>query len=320
MSIEGGFERAAERASQVEATALQVFVKSSNQWKARPFAPGEAEGFPEACRRAGVDRVVAHDSYLINLCSGDPALWERSLQALAEEVRRCDALGIPGLVTHPGAHGGDGDEAGLARLVRALDRLEEMLPAARAKVLLETTAGQGTGVGHRFEHLRHVLDRVRNAARLGVCLDTCHVFAAGYDLRTKETYERTLAEFDQQVGIARLGAIHLNDSKKDLGSRVDRHEHIGQGCLGLEAFRLVVNDPRLRDVPMVLETPKNEDLREDVENLNRLRALIGARTAEAAARLPAPSGAAAGGAAGTKKREGRPAGGARRARPGSARS
>jgi len=217
---------------------------------------------------------VAHDSYLINMCSGNPVLWKRSVDAMAEEMERCDALGIPALVAHPGAHGGDGEEAGLERLVRALDLLAERLPHARVRILLETTAGQGTALGHRFEHLRHVLERVRRPERVGVCLDTCHVFAAGYDLRTAAAYAQTLAEFDRVVGLARLGAVHLNDSKKDLGSRVDRHEHIGKGCLGLEAFRCLLNDPRLRGLPMVLETPKGDDLREDVENLERLRALL----------------------------------------------
>jgi deoxyribonuclease-4 len=279
MSIAGGFDQAAGRARQVEATALQVFVKSSNQWRAKPLEPGEGERFQAACRACGVRQVVAHASYLLNLCSTDPGLWQKSLEALRVELERCDELGIPGLVVHPGAHGGDGEEAGVARLVRALDRVHEDLPHGRARVLLETTAGQGSSVGHRFEHLGAVLKGVRHPERLGVCLDTCHVFAAGYDLRTAAACEATLAELDRAVGIGRLGAIHLNDSKKDLGSRVDRHEHIGQGFLGLEAFRLILNDPRLSHLPMVLETPKDEDLREDVENLGRLRALVGAATA-----------------------------------------
>jgi len=276
MSIAGGFDQAAERARQVGATALQVFVKSASQWRARPLEPDEGEKFQAACRAAGVQRVVAHDSYLINLCSGDPVLWNRSVGALVHEMERCDQLGIPGLVTHPGAHGGDGEEAGVERLVRAIDMLEEKLPEARVKVWLETTAGQGTGVGYRFEHLGEVLRRARSPARVGICLDTCHVFAAGYDLRTPEEYERTIREFDRVIGLENLAAIHLNDSKKDLGSRVDRHEHIGQGCIGLEAFRCLMQDTRLRGLPMVLETPKADDLHEDVENLGRLCALLDA--------------------------------------------
>jgi deoxyribonuclease-4 len=286
MSIAGGFDKAAERARQVEATALQVFVKSSNQWRAKPLEPGEGERFRAACAACGVRQVVAHASYLLNLCSADGGLWRKSLEALRVELERCDELGIPALVVHPGAHGGDGEEAGIARLVRALDRLQEERPRGGARVLIEATAGQGSSVGHRFEHLRAVLDGVRRPEGVGVCLDTCHVFAAGYDLRTASAYEATLAEFDRKVGIGRLGAVHLNDSKKELGSRVDRHEHIGRGCLGLEAFRLVLNDPRLRHLPMLLETPKGEDLREDVENLGRLRSLLG----QAAA--PGPAAAA----------------------------
>ena len=276
MSISGGFDLAAERARQVGATALQVFVKSSNQWRARPLQEGEGRKFQDACRRLGIERLMAHDSYLINLCSGDAALWKRSLDAFVEELERCEALGIPGLVTHPGAHGGDGEAAGIARLVKAIDTLEERLPANPVRVLLETTAGQGTGIGHRFEHLAEVIGKVRRPQRLGICLDTCHVFAAGYDLRTAEAYARTMEEFERVLGMKVLGAVHLNDSKKDLGSRVDRHEHIGQGCLGLEAFRALLNDPRLGDLPLVLETPKGEDLREDVENLGRLRSLLAA--------------------------------------------
>ncbi len=293
MSIAGGFDQAAERGRRIGASALQVFVKSSNQWRARPLDPHEAERFQQACHRAGIERLVAHDSYLINLASGDPALWEKSLQAFAVEMQRCDALGIPALVMHPGAHGGDGEEVGLRRLIRAFDRLEEMLPEARVRILVETTAGQGTALGYRFEHLHTILRSVRNPGRLGVCLDTCHVFAAGYDLRAPGAYERTLEEFDRRVGIERLGAVHLNDSKKELGSRIDRHTHIGEGCLGLEAFRNLLNDPRLRGLPMVLETPKGEDLREDLENLGRLRGLLGparpqrpGRRSPAAARRP----------------------------------
>lgn len=274
MSIVGGFDQAVERARSVGANALQVFVKSSNQWRARPLAPDEGPRFVAACREAGVERVIAHDSYLINLASGNPDLQERSLQAFMVEMQRCDELGIPGLVMHPGAHGGDGEKAGLARLIHAFNCLEEKLPEARVKILIETTAGQGTSLGYRFEHLRTILEGVSPPERFGVCLDTCHVFAAGYDLRAPSAYERTLEEFEKVVGISHLEAIHLNDSKKELGSRVDRHAHIGQGHLGSQAFENLLNDARLHGRTMVLETPKQDDLHEDRENLGRLRALL----------------------------------------------
>jgi deoxyribonuclease-4 len=274
MSISGGFEQAAERARKVGANALQVFVKSSNQWRARPLSADEGPRFTAACRAAGVERVVAHDSYLINLASGNPDLWKRSLEAFVVEMQRCDALGIPALIMHPGAHGGDGEAAGLERLTRAFNSLEERLPDARVKILVETTAGQGTTLGHRFEQLRSILDAVSPRERFGICLDTCHVFAAGYDLRAPADYERSLGEFERIVGTDRLGAIHLNDSKKELGSRVDRHAHIGQGHLGLQAFENLLNDSRLQGLAMVLETPKQEDLHEDRENLERLRSLL----------------------------------------------
>jgi deoxyribonuclease-4 len=282
MSIAGGMERSVERAVRVEATALQVFVKSSNQWAARPFAPGESEAFRAALADAGLqDHTLAHTAYLINLASPDDALWNRSLEALKVEIERCGALGIPFLVLHPGSHVGSGEEAGLKRVARALDGA--LLPTrgrgstrgdSGVTVLLETTAGQGSNLGSRFEHLAWILENARSTERLGVCLDTCHVLAAGYEIRTARGYRQTFREFDEVIGLERLRGLHLNDSKTDLGSRKDRHEHIGRGHLGTEPFRLLLNDRRFRDLPMVLETPKGEDLAEDRENLSLLRSLV----------------------------------------------
>jgi deoxyribonuclease-4 len=274
ISISGGVDRAVLTGQEVGCDALQIFVKSSNQWRAAPFREGEVERFRANLKSTGLGPVVAHDSYLINLCSPDDALWEKSLEAFRVELERCEALGIPYLVTHPGSHVGSGEQAGLSRLARAIDRVHATHPAHRVKILLETTAGQGSGLGNRFEQFSAVLKSVNEPGRVGICLDTCHVFAAGYDLRTPPSYRETMDRFDSCVGLGKLMAIHLNDSKRELGSRVDRHEQIGKGHLGIEAFRLLLNDERLAILPMVLETPKGPDYAEDKVNLALLRSLI----------------------------------------------
>jgi len=279
MSIAGGMARAVDRAVAVGATALQVFCKSSNQWRARPFRSGEVESFREACVKADLQRhTLSHCSYLINIASPDDALWERSVAALHEELQRCAALAIPYVVLHPGSHVGSGEEVGLRRVVRALDRL--LAPSRRAPepfdgltVLLEITAGQGSNLGSSFEHLGWILARARCTYRLGVCFDTCHALAAGHDFRDAASYRRTFDRFDRIIGLDRLRAFHLNDSKHDLGSRKDRHEHIGKGFVGRDGFRRLLRDRRFRTLPMVLETPKGEDLAEDRENLTLLRGL-----------------------------------------------
>ena len=283
MSIGGGLYRAVDRARSVDATALQVFVKSARQWSAKPLAHCDVESFRRAATDSGLGPyTLAHASYLINLASSDEGLRQRSVAALRDEVERCELLGIPFLVLHPGSHGGSGEDAGLERIVRGLD---EVLAAPRSKttahragnstkILLETTAGQGATLGHRFEHLAHVLDRSRAGERLGVCFDTCHSLAAGYEFRDRRSYRSTFSELDRTIGISRLLAFHLNDSKHPLGSCKDRHEHIGRGEVGLEAFRLILNDRRFRSVPMVLETPKGADLVEDRENMAVLRQML----------------------------------------------
>lgn len=218
--------------------------------------------------------VAAHASYLINLGSGDAALAGKSVQAFVAELRRCDLLGIPAVVIHPGSHGGDGVERGLVRVVRNLDAV--FIAAGEhstVRVLLETTAGQGTGLGSRFEELAWIIDHSAFSGRLGVCLDTCHIFAAGYDIRTPEAYAQTMVDFDRTVGLDRLNFVHLNDCRKELGSLVDRHEHIGQGRIGLAGFRLLLRDPHCAGLAMTLETPKGDDLAEDRENLRLLRSL-----------------------------------------------
>ena len=275
MSIAGGMPTAVERARSVDATALQVFVKSSNQWAARRFAPGEAEAFRRAAREAGLERhTVAHASYLVNLASPDDALWARSVSALGVELARCAELGIPWLVVHPGSHVGSGVEAGVARVAEALKRALGPESSPAAGVLLENTAGQGNTLGGRFEELAAILGRAALDERVGVCFDTCHALAFGHDLRDAGAYRATMGALDAAIGLGRVRAFHLNDSKGGLASRLDRHEHIGQGAVGLEAFRLILTDPRFAGLPMILETEKGDDLAEDRMNLGVLRSLI----------------------------------------------
>lgn len=286
LSIAGGMERAVERGLSVGVTALQVFTKSSNQWAARPFEDGEPERFRAAVRAAGITHVVAHDSYLINLASPDDVLWRKSTEACGDELLRCVALGIPWLVTHPGAHMGQGEAFGIRRMAEAIEAIHARVPGGEASIALETTAGQGTILGHTFEQIAAIIAATRGGERLGVCLDTCHVFAAGYDLRTPAAYAETFRRFDDTIGRARLVAVHVNDSKKGLGYRVDRHEHLGKGHLGFDAFASLMRDERLREVPLVLETPKDETLEDDVVNLTALLRVADGGSTGAPSRQP----------------------------------
>jgi deoxyribonuclease-4 len=275
MSIAGGMPRAIERARAVAATALQVFVKSSNQWAARPFAPGEVLEYRRASQEAGLAPfTLAHASYLINLASPDDALWGKSTAALTGELDRCEELGIPWLVVHPGSHVGSGVSAGVGRVASALKRVLGGAGGGSSGVLLEITAGQGHSLGARFEELGAMIEGAGGSDRIGICFDTCHALAAGHEIRDAASYRETMRALDSAVGLSRLKAFHLNDSKGELGSRLDRHEHIGRGKVGLEAFRLILADRRFRDLPMVLETPKEDDLAEDRENLGVLRSLV----------------------------------------------
>lgn len=273
-SSAGGVAKGIDRAQQVGCDVVQLFLKGPSRWVSPPLSDADRVAFREAVQRTGIWPAFGHGQYLLNLATPDDLLWHKSIDALADDVGRCEFLGMPGLVIHPGSHMGSGEEAGLARIAAALDEVHARLPGLRAQVWLEVTAGQGDHLGYTFGHLRSMIERVHEPERLGVCFDTAHAFAAGYELRTREGYDATWAEFDALLGLDRLRAIHLNDAKKDLGSRVDRHEHIGQGMLGLEAFRLLLNDPRFHGLPMALETDKGPDLAEDVENLRVLRSLI----------------------------------------------
>ncbi|UCC61630.1 MAG: deoxyribonuclease IV [Anaerolineae bacterium] len=274
MSIARGVDRALLRGHQIGCQTIQIFTKSNHRWAAPPLEDEIIERWYRNQDETGIAPVVAHDSYLINLASPDDELWQRSLDAFVVEMERCEILNLPYLVMHPGSHTGSGEEVGLRRIATALDRAFVRLPEARVKVLLETTAGQGTSLGHRFEHLAQIMALTSAANRLGICFDTCHALAAGYDIRTLEGYEDTFQQFDRVIGLEQLLVFHVNDSKRDLGSRVDRHQHIGQGHVGLGGFRLLLNDPRFRGHPMLLETPKGPDMRDDIENLAILRGLI----------------------------------------------
>jgi deoxyribonuclease-4 len=273
MSIAGGIHNAFGHGARAGCRALQIFLKNSNQWKARPLTVEDAALVHEARERSGIYPVIAHSSYLINLASPDPELNGKSRAAFCEELRRANLLGIPWVVIHPGAHMGTGENAGLQLVSDSLRKILEIVEPP-AGVLLENTAGQGSTLGRSFEQLAAILERLPESGRVGICLDTCHLFSAGYDIRTRDGYCETMAAFDRLIGIDRIRAFHLNDSKRELGSNIDRHEHIGKGHIGLEAFRALLNDRRFDAVPKVLETPKGKDLEEDKVNLRTLRGLI----------------------------------------------
>ena len=277
MSIGGGVQRAIERACSIRCTAMQIFVKNNMQWFARPLAREEIKAFRDHAQRRELAAVFAHANYLINLAATNPQFHANSLRALAEELVRADQLGLPFIVLHPGAHLGAGEEAGLEKVVKAIDRIFAGIPKVKTRIALETTAGQGSSLGHSFEHLAYLMANVREPERLCVCLDTAHVFAAGFDLTSEAGTRKMFREFDRVIGLQHLVALHLNDSKTARGSRVDRHEHIGKGRIGLAAFRVIMRDRRFRKIPKVLETPKGKELREDVMNLKTLRRLIESR-------------------------------------------
>jgi deoxyribonuclease-4 len=276
MSIAGGCDRAVWAAQSARCAALQLFTKSSNQWRAAPLSSDQAAAFRAALAQTRIADPVAHTSYLINLGSPDTALWKKSITALVVEVQRCQLLGIGDLVLHPGSHMGRGEHSGLARIARGLDEVLRRTDGLDVTIDLETTAGQGSNLGYRFEHLQCILDRVPHPERLGVCADTCHIFAAGYSLGTPEEYDETIDWLDRCVGLSRVRLWHVNDSARECGSRVDRHAAIGAGRMGLEPFRHLVNDARFKDLRMILETPKGieagEDL--DIRNLRVLRRLV----------------------------------------------
>lgn len=272
-SVSGGLHLAFERIHSVGGRSLQIFSRNQRQWHPAALNQEEIELFKKEWQNCSNMEVASHCSYLINLASGKDELQEKSIKALVLELERCQQLGIQKVVLHPGSHGGDGVETGLNRFITSLDAAIDKAESDTT-VLVETTAGQGTGLGSRFEEVAAILVNSKHPGRLAVCLDTCHIFAAGYDIRTSAAYESTMAEFDRIVGLEKIQFFHINDSKKELGSRIDRHDHIGDGCIGIEGFRCLVNDERFASHSMTLETPKDKDLEDDRKNLKILNELI----------------------------------------------
>jgi deoxyribonuclease IV len=272
MSTGGGPAKALERGRSIGCNAIQIFVKNNMQWFAKPFAETELAAYHDYSDRPKV--VFGHTSYLINAGAKNPEFREKSIRALGEELNRADQLGLPFLVLHPGAHMGDGEETGLTRIVSSLDEAFASLPDGKCRIALEITAGQGTSLGHTFEHLATIIERSKFGERLTTCLDTAHLFAAGFDISTPQGFWDAVEKFDRIIGRDRLAAWHLNDSKTALGSRVDRHDHIGKGKIGLAPFREIMRSGEFAAIPKVLETPKGDDLKEDVVNLKVLRELL----------------------------------------------
>jgi len=273
MSIAGGVDKAIERGASIDCDAIQIFVKNNNQWFAKEQTKEEIESFKKLQKKTNIF-VFAHTGYLINLASPKEDVYEKSMESMLGEIIRCQKLDIPYLVLHPGSHLGTGEETGIKKIIKSLNKLFKETKKSPVKVLLETTSGQGTNLGYKFEHISEIIAGISEKTRTGVCFDTCHSFSAGYDIKSKDGYKKTMEEFDKIIGIKNLLAFHINDSKFPMGQKKDRHEHIGQGFLGLEAFENILNDKRFKNIPMVLETPKDEDLKEDVENLKTLRSLI----------------------------------------------
>lgn len=276
LSIAGGMHNALLEAEKLGFDTVQVFTKNQQQWKCKPLDAECIKEWSTHCKRLKFKKTVSHDSYLINLASSDEALWKKSTDLFVEEVSRCAILGIPYLVTHPGAHMGIGEEEGLKRVAAALDIVHETVGENDVTTCLEITAGQGTSLGYKLEHLATIIDLVKHPKRLGVCLDTAHLFAAGYDFRGRK-YSDFRKQIEGTVGIKRIKVLHLNDSKKDLGSRVDRHDHIGKGTIGLEGFKPIVRDEAFVNIPKIMETPKlkAEDGRDwDAINLEALKGLM----------------------------------------------
>lgn len=273
-SISGGVFNAVFLGQKAGCDTIQMFNKSSNQWRAKKLVSDEVDKFFSAIEETGVTVATSHTSYLINIASPEPELNAKSYAALKEEMERCNLLKIPNLVLHPGSHVGTGEEGGLNRIAANINKLFDELEGNACCLLLETTAGQGSNLGSKFEQLAYIIEKIENKKHIGVCLDTCHVFAAGYPIIEPADYKKTMQQFDDIIGLKRLRIIHMNDSQKPFASQRDRHEHIGKGCIGLEAFRNIVNDSRLTDIPKILETPKGDDVAEDIENLRVLRSLV----------------------------------------------
>ena len=273
-STAGGVSKAITLAEKLGFKAIQIFTKNNNRWEAKPLESAEVEKFKLLLGKSDIKFIVAHDSYLINLCAKDENNLIKSRNAFVDELQRCETLGVKHLNFHPGAHGGQGEEYGLEMIAESLNIAHQKTSEFDVSSMIELTAGQGTNLGYKFEHIAKIIELVDNPERITVCIDTAHIFAAGYNIKDDSEYEKVISNFDSIIGIDKLKCFHMNDSKKELGSRVDRHEHIGQGYIGLDGFRNIMNDSRLTHIPKILETPKGKEQLEDIENLNILRSLI----------------------------------------------
>lgn len=273
-STSGGVSKAIERAESLGFTAIQIFTKNNNRWFSKPIEVDEIKRYNENLKKSSIEFVVSHDSYLINLCASDENLLDKSRKAFIDEIERCEILNIPYLNFHPGSHTGRGEDDGLKVIAESINFAHQKTSGSKLNSMLEITAGQGTALGYKFEHISRIIELIEDKARMSVCIDTAHLFAAGYDFRSKRAYEETMIKFDKIIGLDLLKCIHINDSKKELNSRVDRHEHIGKGYIGLEGFKNIMNDRKLAGIPKILETPKGKDQLEDLENLKILRGLI----------------------------------------------
>jgi deoxyribonuclease-4 len=274
MSIAGGVSNSLERGHLTGCECIQIFTRSSRQWAAKPLSSEEVEAFKKARKETGIKMIVAHDSYLINLGAADEKLRKKSIDAFIDELERCETLEVPYLIAHPGAHMGAGAQAGIKTVAQSIDAAHKACRGYEVKIALEITAGQGSVLGSRFDEMARIFDAVKDNDRLRLCFDTEHAFAAGYDLRSAEGYEQAFAELDQHIGLKRLVAFHINDSMKPFNSRVDRHEHIGKGHLGLETFKRLIHDSRFAGVPMCLETEPGPDMKDVVADLRQLQTLL----------------------------------------------
>lgn len=274
LSIAGGVSKAADIAEKLNVNTMQIFTKNNNRWLSKTLEQNEIDIFQSRIKQLNIKPVIAHDSYLINLCAADKDILQKSRESFLDEVFRCEQLGIQYLNFHPGGHKGMGEKDGIKLIAESVNLIHYVTKNYKVKSMLEVTAGQGSSIGYKFEHIREIIDLIEDKKRMCVCIDTAHIFAAGYDIRTEEKYEATMKEFDNIIGLKLLKCFHLNDSKKVLGSRVDRHDHIGEGQIGLQGFANIMNDDRFVNVPKILETPKDKDYAQDVMNLRRLVSLV----------------------------------------------
>ena len=273
-SISGGVSNAVNLAEKLGFTAIQIFTKNNNRWYAKDLSDKEIENYKTSLKASNIKFVVAHDSYLINLCAKDTELLNKSRDSFQNELERCELLDIPYLNFHPGAHLGQGEDEGIKIIAESINIAHSKTEGYKVTSMIETTAGQGSAIGYKFEHLRKIIDLVDEKMRITVCIDTAHIFAAGYDIENSDNYEKIINEFDTIVGLDRLKCIHMNDSKKPLGSKVDRHEHIGKGFIGVQGFKNIMNDKKIKYIPKILETPKGKAQLEDIVNLKILKSLI----------------------------------------------